>query len=90
MGKKAVGKSAATPEDAQRLIDELRAALPAVVDGQLRRGGEHEGANDAALQRWLAARAWRVDKAAADLIEHAAWREATVPAGRVLEVRRRH
>ncbi|KAI8466429.1 MAG: CRAL-TRIO domain-containing protein [Monoraphidium minutum] len=77
-----------TPDGAEiaSLVAAARAALPdaALVDAQLRRGGE-EPLTDMQIRRWLAARGWDPARAAADLTAHAAWRAGFAPTGRVLD-----
>ena len=71
------------------LVAELRAAAGAEVIASLVAPGEVHGDApelvDAMLRRYLAAEKLAVPAAAARLAEQAAWRAATLPAGRVPE-----
>lgn len=76
-------------EQQAAMVLELRALLGGFggeVEGLLQGGGE-PGLDDATLMRWLRARKFVLAAAQHDLAEHAKWRAAYVPKGRILEVR---
>jgi len=84
-------------EDGRKLeqeakIQELRAVLSdseagRAAAGSLVKGGElsapEEMLSDQYLRRWLRARRWEVDSATRSIINHAQWRAATMPSGRI-------